>query len=155
MESRRNEMKNEVRIGGWLILVLIGLIITPIRLGITLFSDFFPMLDSMSLLDAYPSLQIMIYTEGIGNIIFGISAIILLIIMSNKDRRFPKLMIAFYVANLIFVLVDAIYATQIPVIEQFVSSEDSLKEVVRAIIGTAIWVPYMMVSTRVKRTFVK
>lgn len=149
------DQKNEAGIGGWLILVLIGLIITPIRIGITLFRDFFPLFDSMSLLEAYPKLGTMIYAEAIGNIIFGIFAIILLFIMINKDRRFPKLMIIFYVANLIFILADTICVSQMPILEKFVDSGDSTKEIVRAVFGTAIWVPYMLLSTRVKRTFVK
>lgn len=155
MDDQRNEMKTETKIGGWLILVLIGLIVTPIRLGLSLLKDSLPLFDTMPLLEAYPKLQAMIYVETIGNIIFVLFAIILLIMMTSKDRRFPKLMIAFYLANLIFVLGDAIYVSQVPVLEQFADSGDSTKEIARAVVGTAIWVPYMLVSTRVKRTFIK
>ncbi len=155
MDDQRSEMGNKEGIGGWLIFVVIALIVTPIRLGISLNNEFLPLFNSMSLFEAYPNLQAMIYVEAIINVIFGVSAIILLILMTNKDRRFPKLMIIFYVSNLIFVLADAIYVSQIQVLEQFMESGDSAKEIIRAIVGTSIWVPYMLVSTRVKQTFIK
>lgn len=155
MENKIEEAKSNAGIGGWLILVLIGLIITPIKMIISFINDFIPLLDSMSMLDAFPNLQTMIYFETIGNGAFGVFAVVLLFIMLNKDARFPKLMIIFYVSNLIFVLGDAIYVSQMPELEQFVDSTDSLKEISRAIVSTAIWVPYMRISTRVKNTFVK
>ncbi|MDA3818661.1 MAG: DUF2569 domain-containing protein [Prolixibacteraceae bacterium] len=146
---------DEVAIGGWLILVLIGLIVSPIRIGITLFRDFVPLFDSISLFDAYPTLKTMIYVETFANAAFAIFALFLLVLMISKDYRFPKLMIIFYVANLVFVIGDAAYVSQSPEIKQFVEIGDSTKEIARAVIGTVIWVPYMLMSTRVERTFVK
>jgi len=155
MENQENKLKNEAGIGGWLIIVLIGLIVTPIRLSITLVRDFVPLLNSMSTLDAYPKLQTVVYIETASNLIFVILAIVLLFMMFNKDKRFPKLMIIVNVSNLIFVLADATYASQLQVLYQVFDFVDSSKEIIRAIVGTAIWVPYMLVSKRVKLTFIK
>jgi len=154
MENLRDERENETGIGGWLILVLLGLIITPIRLGVSVFMEFLPLFDSLPMLEElYPELKSMIYLELFGNISFGIFAIILIFLMIKKDRRFPLLMIIFYVSNLVFIVFDAIYVSQMVSLEGSSDVDDSSKEIIRSVIGTAIWVPYMLVSKRVKRTF--
>lgn len=155
MDDLKNKKEQETAIGGWLILVLIGLIVTPIRLGISTFTEFLPLLDSLPFLkELYPKLVSIIYVELFSNIAFGIFALFLIFVMVMKNKIFPKLMIIFYVSNLVFVLGDAIYISQMTELEGFYKDDGSIKEIVRAIVGTAIWVPYMLVSKRVKRTFV-
>lgn len=155
MEEQNTKTTSKEGIGGWLILVLIALIVTPLRLSFTLIKDFIPLFKSMPSLAAFPELQTMIYVETFGNIIFIVFSIVLLIVMVNKDRRFPLLVIIFYVSNLIFVVGDAIIASQIEVLSSFVNTGDSMKEIARSFVGTVIWVPYMLLSSRVKNTFVK
>lgn len=155
MSELKDKTSDKEGIGGWLVFVLLGLIVTPIRIGITLFTDFFPMVNDEFLMSIYPSLKAVIYTELIGNISFIIFAIVLLILMLLKDRRFPKLMIIFYITNTIFVVGDAIYVSEVLDLEVLSGDDSSLKEIARAVIGTFIWVPYLLMSTRVRLTFTK
>jgi len=63
------------------------------------------------------------------------------------------LVIMLLLSNLVFVAIDYFAADLIP----FVAAQEdigSLTELIRVFIGCVIWVPYFLVSKRVKATFV-
>ncbi|MCJ7547681.1 MAG: DUF2569 domain-containing protein [Deltaproteobacteria bacterium] len=149
------------KIGGWLILVAIGLIFAPIRLLVVLFKDLLPALsaDTWSRLttpgtEAYhPLWAPLLFFEIIGNCLFILSPIIIAVFFFQRRRFVPRLFIVLLLANLVFVTIDYFAADLIP----FVAAQEdlgSLKELIRALIACAIWVPYFLVSKRVKGTFV-
>jgi len=149
------------KIGGWLILVAIGLIFAPIRLLVVLFKDLLPALsaDTWSRLttpgtEAYhPLWAPLLLFEVIGNCLFILSPIIIAVFFFQRRRFVPRLIIVLLLANLVFVTIDYFAADLIP----FVAAQEdlgSLKELIRALIACAIWVPYFLVSKRVKGTFV-
>ena len=149
------------KIGGWLILVAIGLIFAPIRLLVVLFKDLLPALsaDTWSRLttpgtEAYhPLWAPLLLFEVIGNCLFILSPIIIAVFFFQRRRFVPRLFIVLLLANLVFVTIDYFAADLIP----FVAAQEdlgSLKELIRALIACAIWVPYFLVSKRVKGTFV-
>ena len=157
------DMKEETEpcgIGGWLILPMLGLIIAPIRLGILLLTTYVPIFTegSWEVLttpgsDSYHSLWAPLLTYEIaGNIVYIVASIVLLVLLFRKHYSFPKWMIIFYATNLAFVGIDFVLADLIPAVAAQQNPE-SLKELVRTMVGAAIWIPYFIKSQRVQNTF--
>ena len=149
-------------IGGWLLLVLLGLAITPFRTLGMVITTYVPIFTSGQFSDltdpASPNYHalwgVLLPAEVIGNMLLGAAAVVGIILMFRKSRIFPKWMIGFYLFNLAFVIADSFVAEMIPAVAAQDMSESG-KEITRAVVGTAIWVPYMLVSKRVKATFVE
>lgn len=149
-------------IGGWLILIGLGLVLTPITSLVTL-------LQETAFFDAY-TWSVLWQTEGmqgkpfvfliamelVYNIARIIFSIILIILFFEKRSSIPNLMIILYLATFVFIVLDTIAAYTISG-DSFTSEEDyeSTKDIVKMIIQCAIWVPYFLISDRVKHTFVK
>ena len=158
MGNRRQEPSG---LGGWLILIAIGLVITPIRLVITSLAVHLPMFQdgTWEMLttpgsDEYNALWApMIIFEIVGNIGFLVNYIAMAFLFFRKSRFFPRTFIAVAIANLCFVVLDAWLLTFLLPNEPMLDP-DTLKQVVRSLLSVALWVPYMLVSRRVKNTFV-
>jgi len=164
MKAQKNgdaAQKQYDKIGGWLILVVIGLILAPIRLLVVLFKDLLPALsaDTWSRLttpgtEAYhPLWAPLLFFEILGNCLFIVSPIIVAVFFFQKRRFVPRLIIVLLLANLVFVAIDYFAADLIP----FVAAQEdmgSLVELIRVLIACTIWVPYFLVSKRAKGTFV-
>lgn len=78
---------------------------------------------------------------------FWILAIIALVLLYKEKKIFPKVMIGIYIVSFILTFIEFIvsYLLAIP---------DVGSGFFRSIIGLAIWVPYFLISKRVKNTFV-
>ncbi len=72
----------------------------------------------------------------------------------TKKTDFPKWYIGIAVFTLVYVLADA-FAVKLVLPNEPVFDPDTIKEVARSVIMVIIWVPYMLVSKRVKATFIK
>lgn len=159
METATEEPKG---LGGWLILPAIGLFVMPIRLTLFLLSDFLPIFQEgyWEVLttpgsEAYHHLWAPLITfEIIANTCFIIFAIVLIFMFFAKSYRFPTLFIVYLALNLGVVLIDFIAVGSIPAVTAEGNAE-ALRELLRAIVGTVIWIPYFLVSKRVKNTFLK
>lgn len=149
-------------LGGWLILPAIGLILSPVRLLISLNTDLLPIFQEgyWEILttpgsEAYhPLWAPFILFEVFGNLFFIIFSIALIAMFFLKSHWFPKLMITYLLSNLFFVVGDYFLADLIPVIGEETDFE-ALGEIVKISVGVVIWVPYFLVSKRVRNTFVK
>jgi hypothetical protein len=147
---------------GWLVLVAIGLIVTPIKLSILLFTSLLPafreetwsVLTSPGSEKSHPLWAPILIGELSMNAIFIVADLGLLVLFFTKSRNFPKAVIAFYLANLVFVVADFFVADLIPSVATQ-ADPGSLKELTRTVVGCAIWVPYFLVSKRVKATFIE
>lgn len=140
-----------VGLGGWLILVGLGLVAGALRLliGVVVI---FPLVDQA--LDAGQGrLAAVVAYELAGTIVFAVAAIVLLVLFFKRSRFFPKGFIAVGIANLIFVLGDLWLASGVNV-EINGGDPAAWREVGRATFSVAIWVPYMLMSKRVANTFV-
>ena len=149
-------------IGSWLVLIAIGLILTPIIILYTLLSE-------AAFFDAY-TWSILWHTEGIQGkpyvilivfeLVFNIArmmfCIILIILFFERRTTVPRLVIIFFVGTLLFVVVDAIAAYTINA-EAYTDEDDyqTFKDIFGSVIRAAIWIPYFLISDRVKNTFVK
>ena len=147
-------------LGGWLILVGLGLIISPIRIAAIEFTILGLFLDgtwsaiSSSSSEFYnPLLAIMIPLEFIMNLAFIFGFIFLIYLYFTKSSIFPRWFISIYAANLIFILVDAILV-RFAVPDQPLFDPDTAKEFLRSLAACAVWIPYVLKSRRVEATFV-
>jgi hypothetical protein len=149
-------------LGGWLVLVGIGLMVMPIRLAFLLLQTFPPLFrdgvwEALTTpgTESYHALwgPLLIF-ELVGNTLFIVVGIAMLWLFFQRSRRFPALFMAVMVVNVLFVLVDAWLGTFVlPNDPMF--DPDTARGFGRALIAAAIWVPYMSGSKRVANTFVE
>jgi hypothetical protein len=145
-------------IGGWLILVMLGMFgsIGLQLVGLTSAGDTFGILGNLS----GPQANLVVI-EFIANLVIFLAwPIALLVLFFNKDRKFPRLYIWWMAVSAVFVFLDlaASYIMFHDVYEAGGTSffdRDTLRSMGGALAGVCIWIPYMVNSVRVKNTFVK
>ncbi len=149
-----------IGIGGWLILPVIGLFVFPVRVLVSLATDYVPIFQdgiwgnlTTRGSEVYHALWApVIIGEIFCNVGFLLFDLVLLYLLFTKSHRFPKAFIVFTVANLAFIVGDAAIAWQIPAVAAR-GLEGFGSEAARALVVVAVWVPYMLVSKRVRNTF--
>lgn len=149
-------------LGGWLILVGIGLFVAPTRWLIFVVQTYPPIfrdgnweLVTTPGTESYHQLWApLLIGEIVGNILFIVAGIFLIFLFFQRSRRFPSLYIAMMVANLMFIIADAWLLTFILPNEPMFDS-DTVREAGRSAGALLVWGPYMSVSERVKNTFVR
>lgn len=143
-------------IGGWLLLPAIGLFLFPFYALYSLAVDYWPIFHLglwASLTtpgsEAYHPLWMPTLFYGIAaNVVFIAFAVALILLLFRKSPRFPKAFVVFALLNLGFVLSIALIVWHITG-----SGQAVVTEVARAAVLVAVWVPYMLVSKRVRNTF--
>jgi transglutaminase-like putative cysteine protease len=141
-------------IGGWLILVAIGLTISPFTMLYLSFQQ--PELMTGELwwalfVTGRPGLAIFILLEQVYNIVMIIYAVGVVVLFFQRRSSAPRVVSIFYGIMAVGTILDAVLATALD--ENALEYED-FKTLVRAIGAAAIWIPYFNMSDRVKRTFV-
>jgi hypothetical protein len=161
---RRNILslsQEKPKIGGWLIIVGLGVIFSPLLIITSLFPLYFDIFTNGSW-EALNDPQSEVYSPNWG--ILLISEIIINVglcltwfyagyLFFTKKHTFPKWHIRLMVFTLFFIIADA-YATNIVFPGEGIFDPETIKELFRQIAVTAIWVPYMCISKRVKATFI-
>jgi len=160
------ESEDYTKIGGWLIIVGISLVLNPI---IELFSIKNDIIPSFSYLNGYTQYNIntstlkvvLAYTLVVAVIII-IYYIILNVLFYKRKKIFPLLMIILLAAAVVFSLID--YLLVIRVIREYSPTmiygipnsfkTESLIEFIKTIIIAGVWIPYFILSKRVNKTFV-
>lgn len=149
-------------LGGWLILVGLGLIITPLRISIT----YGPMFYSVFTDGTFETLTTpgteyyhwlwapLLVFEAIFNLSMVLLSAFLLYLFFTKSHLFPKLFIFTILLSLVFIPFDAWLGSLI-FTDEPVFDPDTTKEFARTLFSAVIWVPYMLVSKRVEATFVE
>ena len=165
MTDRKTKQGGEIayqKIGGWLILCAIGLMLYPVQTMVFLITELIPALSpenwSMLTSPASPNyhsfLAPLVIAELVGNICFFIFSICLVIFFFQRRKYAPKLIIFFLIGNLIFVGFDYLVTTFI-IIRPSTINMDATINFVRTTAAGLIWIPYFLFSKRVARTFVK
>jgi len=167
IEGRINELegnnKNKLEgLSGWLVLIAIGIIITPVRI-IMLMAAIYTEVFSSGIWqtlttpggEAYNPLWAPII---VGNLLINSVLVLVWLVAGYKffthHRDFPKWYIGIIVFTLIFIVLDA-FSIKLALPNGPIFNPDTMKEFVRSLITVVIWVPYMLVSKRVKATFIK
>lgn len=170
-ESREEEIpeQNKVKldrhdsIGGWLILVGLGVIISPIRLAQTI-SENLPAYETATWdalttpgTEAYhPFWERILVFEMAGNILFFILSLVIAVYFFKKKSQLPRLFIIFMTTNLLFLIADYYLGASIPYLKNDASFLSEVRlEIIRMAMGCLIWIPYFIFSKRVQGTFVR
>lgn len=156
------EEKNLEGLGGWLVLVGLGIVISPLRIiGMVfpIYSEIFSN-GSWEVLttpgtEAYnPLWAPILYGEMAINGALVLVWIFVAFLFFSKKNAFPKWYIGMLLFTLAFILVDAL-AIKAMLPNEPIFDPETTKELGRSLIASLIWIPYMLVSKRVKATFVK
>ena len=149
-------------LGGWLILVGLGVTLAPLRLVAQVLPPYIRMFSDGSYAAlttpgaaAYNALWMpLLLVEIAINIGLVLSWIYLAIAFFGRRRQFPKRYIGIICFTLAFQIVDA---WAVSAVARHVEAFDAqtASEIVRTVIAAVIWIPYMLTSKRVKSTFVR
>lgn len=136
-------------IGGWLLLVAIGIVLTPFLL-LAEVTTYIPLLNDLDEFDDMFSLFLII--ELVINSILSLLSLYLAYLFFRKSYKTPNTFIIFNLLSLFVIIIDLVVAVQF--FELSIDSGDT-KELVKQLIRCLIWIPYFLVSVRVKNTFVQ
>ncbi len=149
-------------LGGWLILVGFGLVMSPIALLAFVAVTFLPLFQDGTW-EALTTPESEHYNPFFGpvatfelavNFGFIVAYTGLCVLFFTKSRFFPIAYIVVVVSNLTFLIADA-WLTTFVIPDQPMLDPDTMRGIARSAIGVGIWVPYMLHSKRVKNTFVR
>jgi hypothetical protein len=146
LEPARREPKG---IGGWLLLPVLGLIITPFKLGAGAIEVIQALYGLPATVDL--SLKLVIIGETVAHIAMFALAIYTLSKLKNKQRTFPKTYITLFAANFVVSIVDLLV---VYVLLGVVTEFKEMKDLAATGFALVIWGPYMLYSKRVENTFV-
>lgn len=148
-------------LGGWLVAVILGLVATPFCCAYHIATNTVPFTveDWQNLTlsgnsSYHPLWAPMLTLELLGNLTLLVLALLLIILFFQKRRTFPFWYVAFQVTNLTLVVVDNLGCAFIPSVAASACMNTGATTV-GAIFGGTIWIAYMLISRRVKATFVK
>jgi len=148
-------------ISGWLILVAIGIVLTPIRIAVVVL----PMYTGIFTNGTW---EVLTYANGglydpfwapilIGQIVINVGLIGLWLyvasIFFSKQAIFPKVFIGTLILSMAFIIIGA-FALTLVMPEGPLFDSGAMKELSRTVIASIIFIPYMLKSKRVKATFI-
>ncbi len=140
---------------GWLIFVAIGLCLQPLVLVKTLADNLgafkpetWQALTTPGSRAYHPLWAPLLVAEVAVNVALLLGSGLLLYLFFTKKRIFPKAVIAFMVANLVVVLGDQAAVSAIPQARAQVGPNE-YRQIGRAAVAAAIWVPFFLRSKRV------
>lgn len=147
---------------GWLILVAIGIVLSPFKILVLIYTTYISIFTQGTWeaittpgMDAYSPLWAPILIGEIAiNISLTLVWVYIAVIFFSKKRTFPKWYIGTLLFTLVFILLDAV-AIKAVLPEEPVFDPQTIKDLTRTVVATLIWVPYMLISKRVKATFIR
>lgn len=146
-------------IGGWLILLAIGQVLRPftfIKTGIDVFSTTMNTNSWRVLTDPVessyhawwaPSLLFELFFN-MGMLLF---AVLLIGLFFTKRVAWRRAFVVFFIVDAVGLLLDTLLVNQIPSAAE--SAVVSLGYIIPVVAAAAVWIPYVLVSKRVKATF--
>lgn len=165
-EKELAEYEGQKGLGGWLVLVGLGLFVSVgfsvynIYTIVLLFTDgTIEFISNPSSAMYLPGWQGLLKFELIAEIGIILVALYLLYLFFTKSRKFPKYYIPFLIAVVVYVLIDHLLVASIStsgevklIIDE--TLEEGGSEIGKAFISTLAWSLYIVKSKQVKATFV-
>lgn len=150
-------------LGGWLVLVGIGIVLTPLRILNNVLEAYLPVFTDGTWVSmttpGSPAYYPLLATTIVGEVTFDLGMAVafgyLIYLFFAKDYRFPRFFIGVFLLPLIFIPADAWIVTSFVMPDKPMFDRETTFEFARVLITVMIWVPYMLLSKRVKATFVK
>jgi predicted secreted protein len=147
-------------LGGWLVVVGIGLVVAPIRIAVACVQTYVPLFQngSWELLTTpgtgtyHPLWAPLLLGELLVNLGFLQLFLVLIFLFLRRARMFPRLYIAVLALNLAFLFVDALLLDSLAATGS--RTETAWTPLLQGLASAAIWIPYMLRSRRVRNTFV-
>lgn len=153
-------------LGGWLVLVAIGLFLRPFIAAAGLFGLFSPYVTNPQIWAFFTSpsgqyyspawLPIFLFETAFNSALIVFS-LLLCVLFLGKRKVFPAVYIGVLAVVLAGVVLDAALIAAVPkdnlTAEMRTAMDSGAKDIVRNLIAAIIWIPYMLVSRRVKATF--
>ena len=162
MESITLTPKQEPKnIGGWLILVALGILFTPLRLCMSLVVTFPPIIidgtwEALTTAGSEfysPLWGPLLLTELIVNLFLFLVSIYLAYLFFKKKDEFPTWYAGLAIFSLVFILLDAYIVTMIlPEVPMF--DYETITTLIPTLGSILIWTPYLFLSKRSKETFI-
>jgi hypothetical protein len=134
-------------IGGWLLFPAFQIATAPLVLGSNLISEL--------RVDFAPAFLAPLVTECV---FFGaglVYSLVAAVYFFRRRRHAVPLMIGFYVLGLIIACMNVGVAAWVAAIAGTSATGETVVGVMRAVMAAAVWVPYFVVSKRVKQTFTR
>ena len=152
-------------LGGWLVLPIIGLFLTIVTSVVTTFRSILPTFESgtWSYLttpgtDLYDSLWGPFFMFDIFvTAVMIVFPVFLLILLFQKKRLLPRLIIWFYAFDVFALLVESMgllsFSADLRQVAGW-STSSIVRDLLEGLLAPAIWIPYFLLSKRVRNTFV-
>ena len=148
-------------LGGWLILIGIGIILAPIKISYFVYSTYGEIF-SDGVWELLTTVGTEYYQQYFGtlliieisiNILLSFAILYTAYLFFSKKITFPKWYIGILIFTILFMIIDALAVSVIfPDTEAF--DESTTLELARSVVAAIIWIPYMLISVRVRNTFI-
>ena len=135
------------RIGGWLIVVAVALVLSAVSVLFFITSEILPAFRAIPFIEVSSWLRFYLISNLVLNVLLFLYVIVVGVMFFQRRKIVPKLIISLYVLNLLFVVLDRfIFMT---------ASEDQWTfSIISGVVSALIWIPYFVVSKRARATFV-
>lgn len=158
MDEEVNELDG---LWGWLLLFAGFVVVKIVSVGFLIASTFLPLfrdgtwqtLTQPGSPAYHPLWKSALLFELAGNIVIGAMAMVALALLVVRSAYAPKFSIGLLLGNFIVAAIGYFIAGQIPSVADQGTGYESLAVLVRSAIAMLVWVPYFLVSKRVKATF--
>lgn len=135
-------------LGGWLLLPALSTFLSPIFVMVGLI-ELYPAMQVFNRVSG--TLQTYIAASVAINATLAIAWVYACLLLAKRRRRFPSLFMGLLLISAVVVCGDIVAAATLLNIQP---ESSSFRDLGRAFVGVAIWVPYMLRSKRVAATFV-
>lgn len=161
-DERRRHDERLRGLGGWLVLLGIGVVLSPIRIFATTATSYLPffvngswqVLTSEDSSAYHPLWGAIIISEAVFNLSMIVGSTWALFLFFSKSYLFPRVYITVALAALVFIPLDA-WVVSLVLPEQPMFDEAGARDFGRTFVSSLIWIPYLLNSKRVKATFVE
>jgi len=134
------------RIGGWLIVPAIGLVLSPISLLFYISSEIMPAFTAVPLSETSGEFRTYLLLDLLLNLLVFAYTIVVAVLFFKRRRVAPKLVMSLYLLNLLFIIGERFVFMSLNELQWIIG-------IINGIVPSLIWIPYFLLSKRVQATF--